>query len=622
VHGERLRATCRGRTGQTPMSEFAIIGLGSWGLCVLERTVNRARHIDGTVRVHVIEPGQLGGGVYSASQPDYLILNNPCGQLSLYAAPDHDDEPQYAVGLYEWALSQGYRRVGHEYKIGSTGETIEPTDYLPRRLMGEYLAWFYDALVAEAPSNLEIVRHYVAATDITPEIGGRETIWLSDGSKLTVDHVILTSGHTLNEEREVSPHEVHYLRPYPVEYFDEAVAPGEPIAIAGMGLVGYDLLTALTVGRGGTHQDEGERKLYTPSGREPEIYLYSRSGVPYCAKSAHGVDPTGDYQPIVCTPEAFRQMTNPSGSPLRRRVDFRNDLLPLLFAEMQVRYYMLSALKRNGVSAANLVHDQLESSWHAGTFARAIDRLEPTYGPFDPARVVFADDDAHFDTSEAYESHVYQMIESDLHEALMVGGSPVKAAQEVTRILRDQMRGVIEYGGLSMRSFIDFQSNIRGRINRLEAGPPPVRSQQLLALMDAGVVKVPFGPHADVSTTEDGKVLLRSTRLAKPTNAIVNHVVRGHLDLPSLARSSSPLLSRLYTKGRLTQFSYGDTTVGSVAISEDFHPYDAEGRIQANLSLLGVLTEGVRYFTHYLPSPRSRLRAVYDAQETVEAIIG
>ena len=604
------------------MSEFAIVGLGSWGLCVLERTVNRARHIDASVRVHVVEPGQLGGGVYSIAQPDYLILNNPCGQLSLYAAPDDDEEPPYAVGLYEWALRRGYRRVGYEYKVGSEGETILPTDYLPRRLMGEYLAWFYDALIDDAPSNLEIVRHYAAATDITPEIGGRETVWLNDGSKLTIDHVVLTSGHTLNEERAGKSGEVHYLRPYPVEYFDEAFVSGEPIAIAGMGLVGYDLVTALTIGRGGRYTDEGDRKRYVPSGREPEIYLYSRSGVPYCAKSAHGVDPTGDYQPIVCTPEAFREMTNPSGSPLRRRVDFRNDLLPLLYAEMQVRYYVHSAFRRSGVSAASLVRDQLQTSWIDGTFARALDRLEPTYGPFDPASVVFADDGAHFESGDAYQSHVRQMIESDLNEALMVGGSPVKAAQEVTRILRDQMRAVIEYGGLSMRSFIDFQSNIRGRINRLEAGPPPVRSQQLLGLLEAGVVKIPFGPHPDVVATDDGRVRIRSTMLRRSSEATVNHVVRGHLDLPSLARSSSVLLSRLYTKGRLTQFSYAGTTVGSVAISEDFHPYDAEGRVQTSLSLLGVLTEGVRYFTHYLPSPRSRLRAVYDAQATVEAIIG
>ena len=62
--------------------------------------------------------------------------------------------------------------------------------------------------------------------------------------------------------------------------------------------------------------------------------------------------------------------------------------------------------------------------------------------------------------------------------------------------------------------------------------------------------------------------------------------------------------------------------MGSVAINEEFHPYDTEGRLQPNISLLGVLTEGVRYFTHYLPSPRSRLRAIYDAQNCVEAVIG
>ena len=82
------------------MTEFAIVGLGPWGLCVLERTVSRARRISNHVRLHVIEPGELGGGVYAKEQPDYLVLNNPCGQLSLYASPDHDENPPYAVGLY------------------------------------------------------------------------------------------------------------------------------------------------------------------------------------------------------------------------------------------------------------------------------------------------------------------------------------------------------------------------------------------------------------------------------------------------------------------------------------------------------------------------------------------
>ena len=130
-----------------------------------------------------------------------------------------------------------------------------------------------------------------------------------------------------------------------------------------------------------------------------------------------------------------------------------------------------------------------------------------------------------------------------------------------------------------------------------------------------------LGPDPAVVAGPDGRTVLRSTQLDEETTVTVNGVVRGHLDLPSLARSSSPLLNRLYASGRLTQMSYGDNPVGSVSISQDFHPFDACGRVQPHLSLLGVLTEGARYFTHYLPSPRSRIRAVLDAQECMEAVI-
>ena len=591
-------------------------------MCVLERASNRALHSSALIRLHVVEPGQLGGGVYSKEQPDYLVLNNPCGQLSLYAAPYPDQDPPYAMGLYEWAVEKGYRWVGYQCQIDPSGIPIQATDYLPRRLMGEYLAWFYEQLLAAAPPNLEVVRHYATATDISPEIGGRESISLDNGETISVEHVVLTSGHTWNDEPIGGSGDVRYLRPYPVEYFDIPLPSGAPIAIAGMGLVGFDLLTALTVGRGGTYEDIGDRKRYTPSGNEPDIYLYSRSGVPYCAKSAHGVDPYGEYKPVVCTPDVFLELTNPAGSPLRRRVDFRNDVLPLIYAEMKGRFYSHSAYLKAGEAAAEATRRELRSAWLDGDYDAAVERFAGTYGSFDPAGYLFADAGASFASSEEYQQHIYEMVETDLDQALMLGGSPVKAAQEVTRILRDQLRDVIEFGGLSLESYIDFQSSVRGRINRLEAGPPPLRSQQLLALLDADVVHIPFGPHPELTPTEEGRVTIRSTRLAEAFESTVNGVVRGHLDMPSLARSESPLLTRLYAKGRLTQLRYGDTAVGSVAISEDFHPYDAEGRLQPNLSLLGVLTEGVRYFTHYLPSPRSRLRAVLDAELCVDSIVG
>jgi uncharacterized NAD(P)/FAD-binding protein YdhS len=603
------------------MIEVAIVGLGSWGLCVMERTVNHARRTGKPVRLHLIEPAQLGGGVYSAEQPDFLILNNACGQLSLYAAPDGDTPPPYAVGLHQWAMVSGYRWVGYECRIGAGGEAIRPTDYLPRRLMGEYLVWFYDTLVDYAPPNLEIVRHYAAAVDISPALEGREAVLLDDDTTLTVDHVVLTSGHTWNDERVVDGG-VQYLRAYPIEGLDQSAPAGSSVAVAGMGLVGFDVLTALTVGRGGTFEDRGTDRLrYVPSGREPSIVLYSRSGAPYCAKSATGVDPYGQYQPVVCTPEEFAALTNPGGSAVRRHVDFRAELLPLLFAEMQARYYLQAALLAGGDAESTEVRTALRQGWLDGHYEKVVDGLEPRYGRFDPTAQLFAGSDRDYASAADYQAQAYDMIEADLTEAMRPGGSPVKAAQEVLRILRDQLRSVIEFGGLSLDSYVEFQSNVRGRINRLEAGVPPMRSAQLLALMDAGVVRIPLGPNPEVTAGPDG-IRLSSTALEEPTSVTVDGVVRGYLDMPSLARSGSPLLKRLYAKGRLTQLSYGNTPVGSVAINEAFHPYDSEGRLQSNLSVLGVLTEGVRYFTHYLPSPRSRLRAVYDAQDCVESVIG
>ena len=76
------------------MIEIAVVGLGSWGLCALERLVTGRRRESRrgpAMRVHVVEPSAPGAGVYGLTQPDYLLMNNPCGQLSLYPDPNEFD---------------------------------------------------------------------------------------------------------------------------------------------------------------------------------------------------------------------------------------------------------------------------------------------------------------------------------------------------------------------------------------------------------------------------------------------------------------------------------------------------------------------------------------------------
>jgi len=150
------------------------------------------------VVVHVVDPGRPGGGMYSERHPDYLVLNTPCGQHSLYPYPAAPGEERLGLGFYEWAVAEGYYWDGLECRKGQPGPgsvPLTPYDFLPRRLMGEYLEWFYGVLCSEAPGNVRVIHHATRAVDIEPLSDGHECVHLEDGSTILVDHVVLTTGH-------------------------------------------------------------------------------------------------------------------------------------------------------------------------------------------------------------------------------------------------------------------------------------------------------------------------------------------------------------------------------------------------------------------------------------------
>ena len=600
--------------------EIAVIGLGSWGLSFLERIVTGSRSQWGSVRVHVIEPGTPGSGVYAVDQPDYLILNTPCGQISLYPWQDEGPSPKYAVGLHEWVTAAGYRWVGDTCRIDRSGRGITRDDYVPRRLMGEYLQWFYATLVASAPAKLEIVHRHTEAIDIVSQRDGRERVVMANGECLEIDHVILTSGHTGNVEPDANP--ALLPRPYPVDRYVRTIPRGATVAVEGLGLVATDVVIALTVGRGGSFAESGDRLRYVSSGDEPTLRLFSRSGFPYCSKATATVDESDEFEAVICTKDAIGALQggHATGQP-RRQIDFRSAVLPLILAEMQIRYYAQSALLAHGRAASDEVASRLGRAWHDGSYETTVAGLVGHYGEFDPSLHFFGPCGGYV-SSKDYESQIYSMVEADLCESLRGGSAPVKSAYEVFRHLRDLMRTVIEFSGLTLESYLDFRDNIKTRVNRLVAGPPAVRSKQLLALTDSGLLTVPFGPLPSIEPAETTGFVLGSRHFEQPHSEQVDLLIHGHLENPTVCRSASRLLTNLWHDGRLQPLSYGGTEVGSVALNEEFHPIDAWGRPAQRIWLFGSLTEGVRYFTHYVPSPRSRLRAFLDAQHCVEEIMG
>jgi hypothetical protein len=150
-----------------------------------------------------------------------------------------------------------------------------------------------------------------------------------------------------------------------------------------------------------------------------------------------------------------------------RPIDAKEELLLLAFAEMSLRYYAHSAQLEHGPDAAAQVREQLVQAWAMGSFQEACASYASIYGPFDVTGLFFIGEGSMYPDRKDYESRVYAAIEADVNEALVPNGtSPLKAALETLRALRDILRSAVEFKGLTLSSHLYFQSCLQGRLAR------------------------------------------------------------------------------------------------------------------------------------------------------------
>ena len=224
-------------------------------MCALERVVTTAREelrpgVD--VAVHVIEPGTpgLGGLRRHAAR-----LSPP--QQSVRAAlpvPVRDRGlPALLRGrAVRLGRGDGLSLGRRPMRVDPAGQPIEPHHFLPRRLMGEYLQWFYRALVAGAPPSVHIVHHPTSAVDL---VARRDKRGGSPGER--------RRGRRRPRDRHVRPHgeparrALPRVQPVPSRNVRDRVPTGAKVAVSGMGLVAVDVVTALTVGRDGRFVEDG-----------------------------------------------------------------------------------------------------------------------------------------------------------------------------------------------------------------------------------------------------------------------------------------------------------------------------------------------------------------------------
>lgn len=347
-----------------------------------------------------------------------------------------------------------------------------------------------------------------------------------------------------------------------------------------MGLTFYDVLAGLTLGRGGAFADTPTGTRYLPSGDEPIILAGSRSGMPQPARRRKQKASAPTYQPLYFTPGRVLFAAQ------ERELDFRDDVLPRLMAEVNLVFYAATLRDRGGDGLARLF---TERAWAAG--GHSVSALADVVAEFGLADVPGVDFDAlslpfrdrSFDSRQSFHETLLATIDADLRAAERGNvDTPVKAALDMLRSFRWVIRELVDFGGLSPRSHkLDLLDWYAPRSSFLAAGPPLVRLRQLAALIEAGVLMMARPQASFTADRERGRFVV-SSPVINDSAVLVDTLIDARIPAPDLGNDLSPLTRRLSERGIWSAFvnrgASDEFITGGVAITRSpFHPISADG---------------------------------------------
>ncbi|GAB3896816.1 hypothetical protein GCM10029964_078760 [Kibdelosporangium lantanae] len=433
--------------------------------------------------------------------------------------------------------------------------TFGPTDYPPRRTYGAYLSAMFRRLCDQAPPHVTIRPVLGEVTRLSPA-AGRYVLTLEDGRTLAVDKVVLATGHGPSDPRPLVDGRIA-ADIAPDMPLDDIPA-GATVAVRGLGLSFYDVTRALTIGRGGDFRRTAGHLRYRPSGYEPRILAGSRGGLPFLARTRFDQAPEAAPRPTVFTPARLDDLREHA---LRVRgstkLDFAREVEPLILAEARAAY------------------------------GRDV-KLDDVARPFTGQR---------FATPGRFRDRLTAVLRRDVTEAREAG--PLKAALETLRATRPLLPDVVDFGGLLPASHEDFLTRFAPWSFILSAGPPDSHVEQLVALVEAGVVDV-VGPAARFG---DGPVTVESPWVAG-SRRTADVFVDARVPVTDIRHSRTPLYRGLYADGLVSEFVNTDpatgesfATGGMAVTPAPCRVVDRYGRPNLDIHAIGVATEHTRWFT-------------------------
>ncbi len=174
---------------------------------------------------------------------------------------------------------------------------------------------------------------------------------------------------------------------------------------------------------------------------------------------------------------------------------------------------------------------------------------------------------------------------------------PVKAALDVLRDLRNEVRQIVDHGGLSGASRRDQLDRWYTPLNAfLSIGPPRGRIEEMAALIEAGVLEVARDRGCGCDAEDDAFV---ADSPAVPGSRVrARTLIEARLPEADVRRTADPLLAGLLRTGECRPHVVDGYETGGLDVTgQPYRLIDRQGRAHPQRFAVGVPTEGVHWVT-------------------------
>ncbi|MFP1732077.1 FAD/NAD(P)-binding protein [Lonsdalea quercina] len=580
---------------------IAIIGNGPRALSVLERLAARLLTQPQTaVEIHYIDKLHPGTGrIWRQEQDSTFVMNTVAEEVSAFSGEGEVEtaRPGHGPSLAKW-----WRSTRDDFPGENT--------CAPRALYGEYMRFVLNCIKKSFTDVQRLCQRQAEVVDIVPLEDRQAVLFFRNDETLTVDRVVIASGHPRNHLTEQEQQWQDFADAHPsLRWFQgdsvadmplENIPAGSHVGILGLGLSFLDVMAALTSGRGGVFYEQSNGSLrYQPSGREPRLIAGSRSSLPIPGRGKNQKHHNFRYQSVLFTMERAESLAR------RGQVDFDRDVLPLLMAEVNLTWYATTLRQLYGMSAENefrecamALPEEAFGSLPELAYRFGITDLPPLdiYQLGDPFR------NRQFTSSSHFHAALCEELIRDVEQA--DGGNvdnPLKAALDTLRDMRGLVRRVVDFGGLTSSSFREaFLQRYSPVSALLSAGPPRYRTRQMLALIEADILRI-VGPRMQIACDSDYSCFALSSPQVDDAVWRVDTLLDARVPAQDLERDMSPLSQALRQRGIWQNFTVGNVnarfTTGGVAVTRaPFHPIDQHGNAVSQLYVIGIPSEHTRWF--------------------------